>query len=108
MKCFRLTIRSLIFYSLYLIDELLEVRCGRIDALQIVVQGELGQGFPGRGEGVNLDRIDPAASASSSVTSAYTAARRRLAVSHWAGRDQRDPLHRTESQLPPVLQIETQ
>ncbi len=88
----------------YLIDELLEVGCGRIDALQIVVQGELCQGLPGRGEGVNLHWIDPAASASS-VTSASTAAaaRRRFAVPHRTGRDQRDALHRTESQLPSVL-----
>ena len=91
----------------YLIDELLEVGCGRIDALQIVVQGELCQGFPRRGEGVNLNRIDPAASSASSSSSVTPAsARRRLAVSHWTGRDQRDALHRTESQLPSVLLID--
>jgi hypothetical protein len=88
----------------YLIDELLEMRCGRIDALQIVVQGELGQGLPGRGEGVHFHRIDPAAASASSVASASSStaadatdaaasAGRRLAVSDWTGRDQRDALH---------------
>ena len=72
-----------ILFVAYLIDELLEVGCGRIDALQIVVQSKLGQGFPGRGEGVHLYRIDPAATATSSVSSASASTRRRLSMPDW-------------------------
>jgi hypothetical protein len=93
--------------SSYLIDELLEMGCGQIDALQIIVQGEFGQSFPGRGEGVYFYGIDPAtsstAASSASSAAATAAARRRLAVSDWTGRDQRNALHRTKTQLPSVL-----
>ena len=74
---------------IYLINELLKVRGGGVDAFQVVVEGELGQGLPGRGEGVDLDRVH---------------AQRRL-VPDCARRDQRDPLHRTEPQFASVLQF---
>ena len=97
---------------LYLIDELLEVRRGRIDALQIVVQRKLGERLPGRGEGVHLDGIHaapgsavhaPAGTAAHGPSAAASSARRRLAVPHGTRRYERDALHRAESQLPSVL-----
>lgn len=91
--------------AMHLIDELLEMRCGRIDALQIVVQGKLGQRFPGRGEGVYFHWIDPAATVASSsdATDAATTTRRRLAMPDRTGSDQRDALHGTKAQLPSIL-----
>lgn len=81
------------------------MRCGRIDALQIVVQGKLGQRFPGRGEGVYFHWIDPAATVASSsdAPDAATTTRRRLAMPDRTGSDQRDALHGTKAQLPSVL-----
>ena len=59
----------------------------RVYPLQIVVQGELGEGFPGRREGVHLDGIET----------------ERRFVAHRTGRDQRNALHRSETQFASVL-----
>ena len=72
------------------------MRRGRVDAFQVVVEGELGQGLPRRGEGVDLDRVHPARTQRTGPV-----------VAHRTGRYQRDSLHATKAQFTPVLLVMT-